>query len=140
MRARQATCVAIAGRGMLIEGAPSIGKSSLALALIDRGAVLVGDDAVMLAIRDGQLFARPHPETRGLLEIRNLGLVEMPVRDEVPVALLVRLDAHAPRFIEQAESETIEGVRLPAIDLWPDTPVLAQKAELALSRFGLALE
>lgn len=38
----QATCVAIGGRGVLIEGLPGSGKSSLALALIDRGAQLVG--------------------------------------------------------------------------------------------------
>ena len=37
-RAHQATCVALKGRALLIEGAPSTGKSSLALALI---AVLV---------------------------------------------------------------------------------------------------
>ena len=40
------SCVAIGGRGVLIEGAPGSGKSSLALALIDRGAALVGDDGV----------------------------------------------------------------------------------------------
>ena len=34
----QATCVAIGGRAVLIEGEPGSGKSSLALALIDRGA------------------------------------------------------------------------------------------------------
>ena len=33
----------------MIEGASGAGKSSLALALIDRGAVLIGDDSLMLA-------------------------------------------------------------------------------------------
>ncbi|MEC7623469.1 MAG: serine kinase, partial [Pseudomonadota bacterium] len=42
------TGVAIGGRVLLIEGPPGAGKSSLALALIDRGATLVGDDAVTL--------------------------------------------------------------------------------------------
>ena len=50
----QFTCVAIKGRGVLIEGAPGSGKSSLALALIDRGAVLVGDDGVTLAAQGGR--------------------------------------------------------------------------------------
>ena len=46
MIAWQATCVAIAGRALLIEGAPGTGKSSLGLALIDRGAQLIGDDSM----------------------------------------------------------------------------------------------
>ena len=133
---RQSTCVAVGARALLIEGPPGIGKSSLALALIDRGAVLVGDDSVMLESRSGRLFAAPHPQTRGLLEVRNLGLVGMPVCEEAPVALLIRLDPLAPRFVEAARSCEILGHRLPAIDLWPDSPVLALRAEMALARFG----
>ena len=138
--ARQASCVAIAGRALLIEGPPASGKSSLALALIDRGAALVGDDGVMLEPIAGRLIARPHPETRGLIEVRNLGLVELPVCDEAPVALVVRLDPQAPRFIEEPRRLDIAGVHLPAIDLWPDSPVLALRAEMALARFGLVLD
>ena len=44
----QASAVAINGRALLIEGEPGAGKSSLALALIDRGAQLIGDDGVAL--------------------------------------------------------------------------------------------
>jgi len=137
MAARQATCVAIGGRGLLIEGPAGSGKSSLALALIDRGAVLVGDDSVMLEARDGRLVARPHPETRGLLEVRNLGIVSLPVCESVEIALLVRLDEHAPRFIERPPQVEIERVALPLVALWPDSPVLALRAEMALARFGL---
>ncbi len=140
MGARQATCVAISGRAVLIEGPPGSGKSSLALALIDRGATLVGDDSVSLEVLDGRLIAHPHAKTRGLLEVRNLGLVDMPVCEAIPIALLVRLDDHAPRFIEESAHIDIEGRRLPAIALWPESPVLALKVEIALSRFGLKIE
>ena len=44
------TAVAIGGRALLIDGPPGSGKSSLALALIDRGALLIGDDAVHLSL------------------------------------------------------------------------------------------
>lgn len=135
--ARQSTCVAIGGRGILIEGAPGTGKSGLALALIDRGAVLVGDDSLMLEARDGTLLARPHPNTRGLLEVRNLGLIPFPCAEEVPVALVIALDRAAERFIDAAETATIAGVDLPLIRIWPDGGPLALKAELALSRYGL---
>lgn len=138
MQAHQATCIAIGGRGVLIEGAPGIGKSSLALALIDRGASLVGDDSLMLESAPPRLLAHPHPRTRGLIEVRNLGLIEMPVLEAVPVALVLRLDAQAPRFIEAAENCVILGTSLPLVRLWPDSPVQHLKAELALSHHGLA--
>ena len=135
--ARQATCVAIVGRGVLIEGAPGSGKSSLALALIDRGAVLVGDDGVMLGPQDGRLMAAPHPNTTGKLEVRNVGLVDMPVSSPVPVALVISLDSQAPRFIERAAMITIGDVPLPWVQLYPDSAVLALRAEIALRTYGL---
>jgi serine kinase of HPr protein (carbohydrate metabolism regulator) len=138
---RQSTCVVLTRasgpRAVLIEGAPGSGKSSLALALIDRGAQLLGDDGVVLVSAGDRLLARPHPNTRGKLEIRNLGLLDFPVCDEAPIALVVRLDETAPRFIEAAESIAIAGHALPFLRLWPDSPTLPLKAELALAKYGL---
>ncbi|CAH0495557.1 HPr kinase/phosphorylase [Novosphingobium sp. CECT 9465] len=135
--ARQAGCVAIGGRGLLIEGAPGSGKSSLSLALIDRGALLVGDDGIVLIAEADRLIASPHPNILGKLEVRNLGLVDMAVSPPVPVALVIRLDLDAPRFIESPESIIIAGIALPLIRLYPDSPVLALRAEMALARYGL---
>lgn len=135
--ALQFGCVAITGRGVLIQGPPGSGKSSLALALIDRGAVLVGDDGVMLEAQAGRLIAAPHPQTMGKLEVRNVGLLDFPVSPPVPVALVLRLDAQAPRFIEKAEGLAVAGVDLPLVRLWPDSPALALRAEMALQAYGL---
>ena len=132
----QATCVAIKGRAVLIEGPPGSGKSSLALALIDRGAVLVGDDGVTLEPRSGRLYASPPPKIAGLLEVRNLGLLEFPTVGDVPVALVVQLDPAAERFIEAAERVELGGVALPMVRLWPGGDGLTLKVELALARFG----
>ena len=134
---RQATCVAIAGRALLIEGAPGTGKSSLALALIDRGAALVGDDGVSLTLSQGRLLASPAPATRGLLEVRGLGLLPFEAISDIPVALLLRLDTSAPRFIEGPAHESIAGLTLPVITLWPDSASLPLRAELALTHYGL---
>lgn len=135
----QATCVAIGGRAVLIEGASGTGKSSLALALIDRGAVLVGDDGVLLEPRDGRLFALPHPNTRGLIEVRNLGLLHEPVCEEAPVALVLMLNPAAPRFVETPESVERAGIAVPMLRLAPEGPVLHLKAERALTYYGLSL-
>ncbi|MFM5917737.1 MAG: HPr kinase/phosphorylase [Novosphingobium sp.] len=132
----QATCVAIKGRGLLIEGQPGSGKSSLALSLIDRGGTLVGDDGVSLEVRSGRLFASPAPNISGLLEVRGLGLIPFPVLADVPVALVLRLDPKADRFIEQAARINLLGVEVPLVSLWPNSPALAIKAEIALRTYG----
>jgi serine kinase of HPr protein (carbohydrate metabolism regulator) len=51
----QATAVDVSGRAVLIEGRAGYGKSSLALALIDRGARLIGDDSVHAGSAPGRL-------------------------------------------------------------------------------------
>lgn len=136
----QASCVAIGGargtRALLIEGPPGSGKSSLALALIDRGATLVGDDGVALERRDGRLWALPPPNIEGLLEIRNVGLANFPAQ-AAPLALVIRLDEAAPRHVEQAERVALAGEHLPLIRLWPGSPALALRAEWALAMHGI---
>ena len=89
----QASCVAISGRAILLEGLPGSGKSTLALQLLDRGAQLVGDDGVTLSVADGQVIAAPPPNIAGLIEVRNVGLVRMPTV-KAPVALVLRLPHH----------------------------------------------
>jgi len=133
----QGTCVAIGGRGLLIEGAPGSGKSSLALALIDRGAVLVGDDGVSLDAAGGRLLASPAPEIAGLLEVRNVGLLRYPVAERVQVVLVVVLDEVAERLPDGPGERELLGVTVPLVRLWPGSPVLALRAEAALSHFGL---
>ena len=135
--AHQASCVAVGRRAVLIEGPPGSGKSSLALALIDRGATLVGDDGVLLERREGRLWALPPPNIAGLLEIRNVGLARLSAAP-APVALVLRLDREAPRHVEAAEQLELAGVFVPLIRLWPDAPVLALRAEWALAMHGLA--
>lgn len=134
----QASCVAIGGRALLIEGPPGAGKSSLALALIDRGAVLIGDDSLLLEPGAEGLLAHPHPNTRGLLEVRNLGVMTWPVCEAAPVALAILLDESAARHVVAAETTMRGGIAIPMLRLWPGSPILPIKAELALERFGLS--
>ena len=96
-----ATCVAIAGRGVLLLGTPGSGKSMLALRLIDMPgratgsdvmeAVLVADDQTEIRNEGGRLIASPPPALAGLLEVRGLGVVTCRHIAACELALALRL-------------------------------------------------
>ncbi|ANY20086.1 HPr kinase/phosphorylase [Tsuneonella dongtanensis] len=133
---RQVTAVAIKGRAVLIEGPPGSGKSTLALTLIDRGAILVGDDGVALEERGGVLWAGPPLATEGRLEVRGVGLVTVPAA-AAPVALVLKAHGDPPRFVEAAGETEIAGFAIPSLpfDLHADGAAL--RAEYALTLHGL---
>ena len=132
----QGSAVAIDGRGILILGEPNSGKTSLALALIDRGAELIGDDGVAIAYEAGMVIASPPPNITGMIEIRNIGIVEMPC-NSAPLCLILELDEEAPRFIDEADRRELAGTSIPMIKFKPGDAVQAIRAEMALAQYGL---
>jgi hypothetical protein len=137
---RQASAVVIGGRALLIEGPPGSGKSSLALALIDRGAGLVGDDAVTLMRVGEAVIASPPPNIAGLLEVRGIGLVRLPVAAPAPVALVLQLGGGVPARLPDTPlpCHQIAGVAVPVLAFDPGSIAPAQRAEQALALHGLA--
>lgn len=129
-----ASCVAIDGVAVLIEGRSGAGKSDLALRLIDRGAVLVSDDYTTLVRRDGTLIARPPANLAGRIEVRGIGIVEMDHVADVPVALIVVIVEAPPRMPADGRRRRIAGVELHEIALPALEPSAPVKVELALSR------
>lgn len=130
------SAVAIGGRGVLISGEPGSGKSSLALALIDRGARLIGDDGVTLSREGERVIASPPPAIAGLIELRNVGLITLPT-SSAPIAIWLRLDPAAPRLPDGAGSKSLLGCAIPALALYPDSHALPLRAEYALKTYGL---
>lgn len=98
-----ATSVAIDGHAVLLEGASGVGKSDLALRLIDRGGILVSDDQTLLVRQGDRLVARSPATIRGQIEVRGLGIVTMPHVEDVPVALIVRLGGTPMRMPERRQ-------------------------------------
>jgi hypothetical protein len=136
----QASAVVVGGRALLIKGPPGSGKTSLALALIDRGAGLIGDDGVTLT-RDGEaLIASPPPRIDGLLEVRGVGLVTINVAAPAPVALILSLGGPAHERLPETPlpMQVIAGVAVPVLAFDPGNIAPAVRAEWALREHGLA--
>lgn len=137
-----ASAVAIGGRALLIAGPPGSGKSSLALALIGRGARLIGDDAVTLRQEGKALIAAPPPNIAGLLEVRGVGIIRLPLAQPAPVALLLELSgAPAERLPpDPLPTRVIEGVAVPVLAFDPGPAAPALRAEWALRLHGIGHE
>ncbi len=130
-----ATAVAIGGRAVLLQGPSGVGKSDLALRLIDRGATLVSDDYTLL-VRDGpRLLARPPATIAGRIELRGVGIVAVGYLAEAPVAMIFAL-AETPDRMPEPRFCTIAGIEVPALALDPLPASAPLKVEWALNHLG----
>jgi len=127
-----ATSVAINGRAVLLCGVSGIGKSDLALRLIDRGAVLISDDYTLVKRVDGQLVATAPATIMGKMEVRGLGIVAMPHVADVPVALLVDLFDKVDRMPLEPLMRAVAGMDVRVVKIAPLEASAPIKVELAL--------
>jgi serine kinase of HPr protein (carbohydrate metabolism regulator) len=132
-----ASTVAADGRAVLIMGPSGSGKSDLTLRLLDRGFVLVSDDQTIVR-RDGdRLVASPPPNIAGKLEIRGIGIVEMDMVTDQPVALIVELSSEITRLPDDNRERPILGVGVPLVSIDAMAASAPSKVALALDRLGL---
>lgn len=72
------TLVEAYGKGVLIQGDSSVGKSETALGLIERQHRLVSDDVVIISKREGSYLEGEGPKiSRHLMEIRGIGIINV---------------------------------------------------------------
>jgi HPr kinase/phosphorylase len=69
--------VDVYGIGILIAGKSGIGKSEVALDLVERGHRLVGDDIVILTKKNNVLMASATEMNKHFMEIRGLGIIDV---------------------------------------------------------------
>ena len=116
------------GVGLLFIGRSGIGKSECVLDLVERGHRLVADDVVMVTRRGTEiLLGRGHELQRHYMEIRGIGLVDVPsifgiraVRQQKRIEVVVELVDWDPELVVDRtgldrEGTTILDVTLPKI-------------------------
>lgn len=107
-----ATAVAINGEGVMLIGPSGSGKSDLALRLIDRGAVLISDDAVLVNTNGMHPILQTAPNIAGLIEMRGVGMVKMPFVDGVRLHLAVKMGLDGERLPLEAQTMDIAGFKV----------------------------
>lgn len=125
------TCVEVKGKGVLITGKPGFGKSSLALQLMDRGALFISDDQTALSQEAGEIVVRAPLALKGLMEVRGVGICQFPCQEKSFLKLFVEICGSIdmerlpePSFIEYY------GIRVPYLKLLKGDPLGAIKVEL----------
>lgn len=141
---RHAVMVRWQHHGLLISGPPGIGKSSLALAILNQGGQLIADDCVDIVCRNGQLIAQCPGATSGLLHSRELGLLDIcslfadnAVLAETPIDAIIELLPAPPKQLEFSSdaSEQIFGINVPVLALSIINPLsLTERIALWLSQ------
>ena len=104
--------------GVLITGKPGIGKSELALELIDRGHQLIADDAPEFSVKNRVLTGTCPALLQGLLNIRNLGTINIKkifgtkaIKKSTNLKLVINLDNNKNNNIE------IQNIKIPQINI-----------------------
>lgn len=125
-----ATTVEVAGLGVMMEGAPGLGKSETALGLIKHGNALVADDLTCLRrdMAENVLYASASEVTRNYMEIRGIGIIHVPsifgvtaVRGEKKLDLVITfrriedVSGELDRVGEDRKVRTILGVEVPQV-------------------------
>ena len=128
------TSVVIEDLGILIRGKSGSGKSDLALRLIDSGATLVSDDVTICKKIGDYLYLYPHPETKGLLEVRELGIMTVPYVENVRLFLVVELVEEEFERMPGMMSCSILGVKFPKIKIFGKSSSAVAKIKIKLNQ------
>jgi HPr kinase/phosphorylase len=147
------TCVALGDRAAILQGPSGSGKSDLALRFLAMGeahgqfgthgdasprrTMLVSDDQVIVRSVDGRLLVRPPGAIAGKLEVRGLGIIDIPYRAEAELRLMVALTGpeNVPRIPSEATPIVmLFGAPTPLIKLSPFDASAPIKLRLALDR------
>jgi HPr kinase/phosphorylase len=139
MKQVHATTLQLDGKGVMLCGPSSSGKSDLGLRLIENGALLVADDRTNLTLGHNMVLASSPAEISGKMEIRGVGIINLEVIAEVHLAIVVELiEADAVQRLPSEENIDLLGIKLPLFRLYAFEASAPAKIRAALiHRFHL---
>ena len=111
------TSVVIDDNGVLILGDSGSGKSDLALRLIDNGATLISDDISICRKNSNNIYLYCPPEIKGLLEVREIGIITVPFVERIKLRLVVNLKSKNNERFPKDNSFRILGIKIPIISI-----------------------
>ena len=133
METVHATAVMIEEKGVLLRGPSGSGKSDLALRLIDDGAVLIADDRTALTHRDGTVVAQCPALIAGQLEVRGIGIVDLPYIAEATLSMIVDLvSSDQVDRLPVRRMEELLGCRISSITVAPFEASAPAKIKMAI--------
>ena len=109
--------IVIDDNGVLILGDSGSGKSDLALRLIDNGATLISDDVSICKKNLNNIYLYCPPETKGLLEVREIGIVTVPFVERIKLKLVVNLQSKKNERFPEDNYLKILGIKIPLINI-----------------------
>ena len=127
------TSVVIEDSGVLILGDSGSGKSDLALRLIDSGATLISDDITICKKYESSIFLFPPFQTKGLLEVREIGIMTVPYVDNVKLSLIVDLVEHEVERLPSRTFGKFMNLNIPKIKLYGKNSSSVAKIKVKLN-------
>ena len=112
------TSLVVEDSGILIIGESGIGKSDLALRMIDSGAMLIADDITICKKINNFIYLFSPEETKGLLEVREIGIITVPFIENIKLSLVVQLINEENIRYPENENYLILGIKVPKIKIY----------------------
>ena len=114
-----ATAISYQKNAILIQGPSGIGKTSLALQLVERGARFIGDDVVEIFLKNNRLYCKAKEKLKGVIEVRGLGLVGgLKVARPAPVLCLIRLHKKPTERLPKQKTISLLNKKIPVFDFY----------------------
>ena len=110
---RHATSVVINRKSVLILGPSGSGKSTLAVRMISLGATLISDDQTAILTRNSKLIAASIPSISGKIEVRGVGILNVPFVSEAQIYFAVELGEFEEARLPPSREIELLGVKLP---------------------------